>query len=79
MYQLGVFDKGFAKSIAGKSPGHEFMDPDLFPADTPLGKLGLDGTGIHVKNARALQVCAPSLGSIKSGLGKISSRGIAKS
>ena len=38
MYQLGVFDKEFAKSIAGKSPGHEFMDPDLFTADTPMGK-----------------------------------------
>ncbi|TWI97552.1 CoA transferase family III [Mucilaginibacter frigoritolerans] len=38
MYQLGVFDKEFATSIAGKSPGHEFVDPELFTADTPMGK-----------------------------------------
>lgn len=37
MYQLGIFDKTYADRIAGSSPEHTLMDPDVFTAETPMG------------------------------------------
>ena len=37
LYTLGLFDKDYAQATAGSSGGHEYLDPDLFQADTPLG------------------------------------------
>ncbi|MGV7002439.1 CoA transferase [Priestia megaterium] len=34
---MGIFDKQFAKKTAGSSEEHEFIAPDLFEAETPLG------------------------------------------
>lgn len=37
MLQLGTFDKGYSAEVAGKAPGHEYLDPETFTVDTPLG------------------------------------------
>lgn len=37
MLSLGTFDKGYAAEVAG-TPGHEYLDPQTFTADTPLGQ-----------------------------------------
>lgn len=37
LLQLGVFDKQYAARIAGTA-GHEYVPPELFEADTPLGQ-----------------------------------------
>jgi len=34
---LGVFEKNFARSIAGSGGDHAYLDPDTFTAETPLG------------------------------------------
>jgi len=34
---LGIFDKNFARSIAGSGGDHAYLDPDTFTAETPLG------------------------------------------
>ncbi|HDR6289187.1 TPA: CoA transferase [Bacillus cereus] len=34
---MGIFDKEYSKRIAGSSKEHEFIAPDLFTAETPLG------------------------------------------
>ncbi|MDX3265028.1 CoA transferase [Streptomyces sp. NPDC093228] len=38
MLQLGTFDKAYSAEVAGKAPGHEYLDPVTFTADTPLGR-----------------------------------------
>lgn len=35
--ELGVFDLGYAREIAGTGPDHAYLDPETFTADTPLG------------------------------------------
>ena len=37
MYTLGLFDREYAKKIAGSSEEHMFLDPELFTAETPMG------------------------------------------
>jgi crotonobetainyl-CoA:carnitine CoA-transferase CaiB-like acyl-CoA transferase len=37
LLQLGIFDKQYAARIAGTAGGHEYLPPELFEADTPLG------------------------------------------
>lgn len=37
LLQMGIFDKGYAKSIARTKGEHEYLDPDLFQAQTPSG------------------------------------------
>jgi crotonobetainyl-CoA:carnitine CoA-transferase CaiB-like acyl-CoA transferase len=37
LLQLGVFDKQYAARIAGTEGGHEYLPPELFEADTPMG------------------------------------------
>ena len=34
---MGIFDKRFAEKTAGSSEEHEYIAPDLFTAETPLG------------------------------------------
>ncbi|MDF3293683.1 CoA transferase [Streptomyces silvisoli] len=34
---LGVFDREYAHTTAGRGPEHAYHDPELFTADTPLG------------------------------------------
>ncbi len=35
---LGIFDKAYAREVAGKAPGHENLAPQTFTADTALGR-----------------------------------------
>lgn len=35
---LGIFDKAYAREVAGQPGEHELIDPLLFEADTPLGR-----------------------------------------
>jgi crotonobetainyl-CoA:carnitine CoA-transferase CaiB-like acyl-CoA transferase len=35
---LGVFDRGYAHAIAGSGGRHAYHDPEVFTADTPLGR-----------------------------------------
>jgi crotonobetainyl-CoA:carnitine CoA-transferase CaiB-like acyl-CoA transferase len=37
MFSLGIFDKDFARSAAGSSEAHAFLDPETFTAETPMG------------------------------------------
>ena len=37
MLSLGIFDKDFAKAMAGAGGEHGYPPPDLFIAETPLG------------------------------------------
>jgi crotonobetainyl-CoA:carnitine CoA-transferase CaiB-like acyl-CoA transferase len=37
MYTLGLFDKEYARSKAGSSDEHQFLNPELFTAETPMG------------------------------------------
>jgi hypothetical protein len=37
LLSLGIFDKVYAKAIAGSSEEHIYCTPDLFTAETPLG------------------------------------------
>ncbi len=34
---LGIFDKAYAREIAGSTPEHSYAEPELFSAETPLG------------------------------------------
>ncbi|MEX3937181.1 CoA transferase [Paraburkholderia phymatum] len=38
LYSLGLFDKTYAHEMAGSSSAHENAKPDLFTADTPVGR-----------------------------------------
>jgi hypothetical protein len=35
---LGIFDKAYAKATAGSTYAHTYVAPDLFTAETPLGR-----------------------------------------
>lgn len=35
---LGIFDKDYARSIAGPGELHAYLPPETFTADTPLGR-----------------------------------------
>jgi len=37
LLSLGIFDKAYAKEIAGSTDEHTYAGPDLFTAETPLG------------------------------------------
>jgi hypothetical protein len=37
LLQIGVFDKSYARSVAGKPGDHAFLPPTLFKAETPCG------------------------------------------
>lgn len=37
LLHMGVFDKGYAASVAGSPGDHEYLAPELFTADTPCG------------------------------------------
>jgi hypothetical protein len=37
LLSLGIFDKAYARQLAGSSEEHAYVAPDLFTADTPLG------------------------------------------
>jgi hypothetical protein len=37
LYTLGLFDKDYAQATANSSAPHQYLDPDLFQAETPLG------------------------------------------
>ena len=34
---LGVFDAGYARATAGTGDAHDYLDPETFTAETPLG------------------------------------------
>lgn len=36
--RLGVFDRGYAHATAGSGERHAYLDPEVFTADTPLGR-----------------------------------------
>lgn len=38
LYTLGLFDKDWAKATADSAPDHRYLAPDVFRADTPLGR-----------------------------------------
>jgi crotonobetainyl-CoA:carnitine CoA-transferase CaiB-like acyl-CoA transferase len=38
MQSLGLFDKRYARQTAGSNADHTFLNPELFTADTPLGR-----------------------------------------
>jgi len=38
LLSMGVFDKTFAQTTAGSSEEHTYVPPDLFTADTPMGR-----------------------------------------
>ncbi|WP_031469185.1 CoA transferase [Sciscionella sediminilitoris] len=38
LLSLGLLDKEYAASVAGIAPGHEYLDPETFTADTALGR-----------------------------------------
>ncbi|HEY9406989.1 MAG TPA: CoA transferase [Nitrososphaera sp.] len=38
LLSLGIFDKKYAQATAGSSDEHTYVAPDLFTADTPLGR-----------------------------------------
>jgi len=38
LLSLGIFDKAYAHEVAGSSDEHTYVAPDLFTADTPLGR-----------------------------------------
>ncbi|MDF0530367.1 CoA transferase [Tsukamurella sp. 8F] len=38
LLSLGTFDKAYAAGVAGSAPGHEYLDPQTFTADTSLGR-----------------------------------------
>lgn len=38
LLSLGILDKEYAAEVAGTAPGHEYLDPQTFAADTPLGR-----------------------------------------
>jgi crotonobetainyl-CoA:carnitine CoA-transferase CaiB-like acyl-CoA transferase len=37
LLELGIFEKQYAARIAGTAGGHEYLAPELFEAETPLG------------------------------------------
>ena len=37
LLHMGIFDKEYARSVAGRAAGHEYLPPDLFSAETPCG------------------------------------------
>jgi crotonobetainyl-CoA:carnitine CoA-transferase CaiB-like acyl-CoA transferase len=37
LMSLGIFDKDYARAMAGSSDEHTYVTPDLFTAETPLG------------------------------------------
>ncbi|MFT8805183.1 MAG: CoA transferase, partial [Acetobacter aceti] len=37
LLHMGIFDKSYAAAIAGTAGGHEYLDPELFQAETPCG------------------------------------------
>jgi crotonobetainyl-CoA:carnitine CoA-transferase CaiB-like acyl-CoA transferase len=37
LLSLGIFDKAYAKSVAGTTDEHTYVEPDLFTAETALG------------------------------------------
>ena len=37
MLELGVFDLGYAREVAGTGEQHAYLDPETFTAQTPLG------------------------------------------
>jgi crotonobetainyl-CoA:carnitine CoA-transferase CaiB-like acyl-CoA transferase len=37
LLSLGIFDKAYAQQTAGSTDEHEYVDPELFTAETPLG------------------------------------------
>ena len=37
LLSLGIFDKAYAKAVAGSTDEHTYIAPDLFTAETPLG------------------------------------------
>jgi len=38
LLSMGIFDKTFAQATAGSSEEHTYVAPDLFTADTPMGR-----------------------------------------
>ena len=45
---LGRFDKDYAASVAGSPGQHELIDPELFQADTSLGRYQGVGESVHM-------------------------------
>jgi hypothetical protein len=37
LIQMGIFDKGYARSVAGTEGKHAYLAPELFEAETPCG------------------------------------------
>jgi hypothetical protein len=38
LLSLGIFDKAYAQRVAGSTDEHALVAPDLFSAETPLGR-----------------------------------------
>jgi crotonobetainyl-CoA:carnitine CoA-transferase CaiB-like acyl-CoA transferase len=38
LLSMGIFDKAYARETAGSSEEHTYVPPDVFTADTPLGR-----------------------------------------
>lgn len=37
LLEMGIFDKTYARSVAGKGGEHAYLAPELFQAETPCG------------------------------------------
>jgi hypothetical protein len=35
---LSIFDKAYSAEVAGTAPEHQYLDPETFTVDTPLGR-----------------------------------------
>jgi crotonobetainyl-CoA:carnitine CoA-transferase CaiB-like acyl-CoA transferase len=66
LLSLGVFDKAYARATAGSSDEHEYVAPDLFTAETPLGTYqGMTDQGVLTKTPGAFRTVLVPRGSSK--------------
>jgi hypothetical protein len=38
LVSLGLFEKSYAAQVAGTDGAHAYLDPEVFTADTPMGR-----------------------------------------
>ncbi len=66
LLSLGIFDKEYAKAMAGSSDEHANIAPDLFTAETPLGTYqGMTDQGILSKTPGSFRTVLVPRGSSK--------------
>jgi len=55
LISLGLFEKSYATAVAGAGGAHAYLDPEVFTADTPMGRYqGVTESGQHVANPGVL-------------------------